>query len=170
MGDEEGVRETDGETSEGAVDSEASGQTTGGTAPFVFLLGFVGFLASVVAFVADLLTDYDVFRSLLVNAASAAVLVFWAARDTLTDSESSVDSASGAAGTGLLLLGLYLLGGAAIVGVTSLVHGRFDVVPWAAGVGLLLVIVGFAVFPRETILERDSEDADETGVHEESDG
>ena len=134
------------------------------TAPILFLLGFVGFVGSLVAFVADLLTGYDVVRSLLVNAGSVAILVVWAARDTLTDPESSVDSAGGAAGTGLLLIGLYLTVGAVVVGVTSLVHDRFDVVPWAAGLGVVLVVVGFLVLPRERILTADDsgDNAEET--------
>ena len=140
------------------------------TAPYLFLLGLLGFVGSLVAFVADLITGFDVVRSLAVNAASVGLLVFWAARDTLTDPESSVDSAGGAAGTALLLLGFYLLVGAAIVGVTSLVHGRFSVVPWAAGLGVVLVVVGFLVLPRETILADSEAGEQPTETAEESDG
>ena len=147
-----------------------SAEESGSTAPFLFLFGLLGFLGSLVAFVADLVTEYDIVRSLLINAVSVVVLVFWAARDTLTDPESSVDSTSGAAGTGLLLLGLYLAAGAAVVGVTSLRHGRFDVVPWTAGAGVALVIVGFLVLPRERILSDSEADASEAETAEESDG
>lgn len=148
-----------------SIDGEAvPADRDGSTSPFLFLVGLVGFVGSLVAFVADLVTGYDVLRSLVVNAVSVAVLVFWAARDTLTDPESSVDSAGGAAGTALLLLGLYLVFGAAVVGVTSLLHDRFGVVPWAAGAGLLLVVVGFVVLPREAILCADETTADEAGT------
>ncbi|WP_340098950.1 hypothetical protein [Salinibaculum salinum] len=149
--------------------AESADGTTNGTAPFLFLLGLVGFLGSVVAFFGDLLTGYDILRSLLINAASAALLVWWAATDTLTDPESSVDSRGGAAGTGLLLLGLYLALGAAVVGVTSPVHDRFDIVPWAAGLGILLVVAGFVVLPRKTILTADGDDESATTTGEEPD-
>ena len=164
MGDDAADGTPDDPTPAGSDDTDAS------TAPILFLVGLLGFVGSLVAFVADLVTGYDVARSLAVNAASVGLLVFWAARDTLTDPESSVDSASGAAGTGLLLVGLYLLVGAAVVGVTSLVHGRFDVVPWAAGLGLALVLVGFVVLPRETILADGETDADGPETADESDG
>lgn len=144
--------------------SESGALTTDGTAPFLFLLGLVGFLGSFVAFVADLVTGYGPLRSLLLNAASAALLVWWAATDTLSDPESSVASRSGAAGTGLLLLGLYLVLGAAVVGVTSLIHDRFDIVPWGAGLGILLGLVGFFVLPRETILTADEEETVDDGA------
>jgi protein-S-isoprenylcysteine O-methyltransferase Ste14 len=165
MGDDGAGSENDGTPDT----TESTDGTTNGTAAFLFLLGLVGFCGSVVAFLADLLTGYDILRSLLVNAASAALLVWWAATDTLTDPESSVDSRGGAAGTGLLLLGLYLALGAAVVGVTSLVHDRFDIVPWAAGLGILLVVVGFVVLPRETILTADDDDESATTTGEESD-
>jgi hypothetical protein len=138
------------------------------TAPFLFLFGLLGFVGSLVAFVADLVTGYDILRSLVVNTASVGLLVFWAARDTLTDPDSSVDSTGGAAGTAILLLGLYLVLGAAVVGVTSLVHDRFGLVPWTGGLGLLLVVVGFVVLPRETILDEGDDEAVETA--EESNG
>lgn len=163
-------READDPNPDPNADPDTSGDRDESTAPYLFLLGLLGFVGSLVAFVADLVTGFDVVRSLAVNAVSVGLLVFWAARDTLTDPDSNVESASGAAGTALLLLGLYLLVGAAVVGVTSLVHGRFSVVPWAAGLGLVLVVVGFLVLPRETILA-DSEDGEQpTETTEESDG
>lgn len=155
-----------GSEDDDAPDTATADETTTGTAPFLFLLGLVGFLGSVATFLADLLTGYDVLRSLLVNAASAALLVWWAATDTLTDPESSVDSRSGAAGTGLLLLGLYLALGAAVVGVTSLVHDRFDIVPWAAGLGVLLVVAGFVVLPRRMILAAEGDESATTAEEE----
>ncbi|MEF8786277.1 MAG: hypothetical protein V5A45_10125 [Haloarculaceae archaeon] len=164
MGDDGGDSANDGLDTAASTDG-----TTNGTAPFLFLLGLVGVLGSLVAFLADLWTGYDILRSLLINAASVALLVWWAATDTLTDPESSVDSRGGAAGTGLLLLGLYLVCGAAVVGVTSLVHDRFDIVPWAAGLGILLVVAGFVVLPRKTILTADGDDEPATTTGEEPD-
>jgi hypothetical protein len=166
MGDD-GAGDDDTETAaDGTTATESAG---GSTAPFLFLLGLLGFVASLVAFAADLVTGHDILRSLAVNVGSVAVLVFWAARDTLTDPDSSVDSTGGAVGTGLLLLGLYLVVGAAVVGVTSLVHDRFSVVPWAVGVGLALVVVGFLVLPRERILSGTDEPA-ESETDTESEG
>lgn len=149
--------------------TETADETPTGAAPFLFLLGLIAFLGSAVAFLADLLTGYSILRSLLVNAASAALLVWWAATDTLTDPDSSVDSQSGAAGTGLLLLGVYLVLGAVVVGVTSLIHDRFDIVPWTAGLGILLVVIGFVVLPRQMILAADGDDESATISGEEPD-
>lgn len=147
-----------------------SDERTGGASPFVFLLGLVAFVGSLVAFVADLVTGYNVARSLLVNAASAVVLVWWAGADTLSDPDSEVTTSGGAAGTGLLLLGIYLLLGAVVVGVTSLVHDRFDLVPWAAGLGVVAMVAGFLIFPRGSVLSREGEtDSDEMGTRERED-
>jgi hypothetical protein len=141
--------------SEGTETVGTDEERTGSASPFVFLLGLLAFVGSVVAFATDLVTGYDPLRSLLVNAAGAVVLVWWAGADTLSDPDSDVTSQSGAAGTGLLLLGIYLLLGAAIVGVTSLVHNRFGLVPWAAGIGIVAMVVGFLIFPRGSVLGED---------------
>lgn len=154
--------DTDPERTDVAVTSDDGGG--GSASPLVFLLGLLAFLGSLVAFVADVVTSHDVLRSLLVNAASAVVLVWWAAADTLSDPDSNVTTRKGAAGTGLLLLGIYLLAGAAVVGVTSLVHGRFDVVPWVAGLGGVAVVVGFLVFPRGSVVERVEDDGTDPAV------
>lgn len=156
---------TSGETVD--PDATAAGDDTGArdgttgpdTAPFLFLLGLVGFLGSTVAFLADLATGFDVLRSLSVNAASATLLIWWAATDTLSDPESSVDSKRGAAGTGLALLGAYLVVAAAVVGVTSPLHDRLPLVPWAAGLGIVLAVIGFFALPREAIRSADDEES-----------
>lgn len=135
------------------------GTTGPGTAPFLFLLGLVGFLGSIVALLADLATGFDVLRSLFVNAASATLLIWWAATDTLSDPESSVDSKRGAAGTGLALLGAYLVVAAAVVGVTSPLHDRLSLVPWTAGLGIVLAVIGFFALPREAIRSADDGDS-----------
>jgi len=137
-------------------------------APFVFLAGLVLFLASLAAFVADLVTGHDVLRSLAANAVGVAVLVTWAAYDTLVDPTSNVDTRGGAAGTGVLLCGVYLVLAAVVVGVTSVVHGRLELAMWAGGLGLVFVVLGFVAFPSEAVVEDEASDA-ESGTSE-SDG
>jgi peptidoglycan/LPS O-acetylase OafA/YrhL len=139
------------------VTADADEQPTAATAPFVFLLGVILFGASLVAFVADLVTGHDVLRSLGANAVAVAVLVCWAAVDTLSDPDSEVATRRGAAGTGLLLFGLYLVVAGVVVAVTSLVHGRLELALWGGGLGVAVVLVGFVVYPRGTVLDRDSE-------------
>lgn len=129
-------------------------------APYVFLLGLVLFVASLVAFVADLVTGHDVLRSLAVNAIGVGLLVAWAAYDTLVDPESTVSSRGGAAGTGVLLLGLYLALAAVVVGVTSLVHGRLELALWAGGLGVVFVVLGFLAFPSDALAAEDGAVAD----------
>lgn len=132
---------------------ESADGTTGTASPLVFLLGLVVFVASVLAFLADLVTGHAIVRGLLANAGSAVLLVWWAAADTLSDPDSEVTTRTGAAGTGLLLLGIYLLAASAVVGLTSPFHGRLDLVPWSAGVGVVFVVAGFVVFPTGTVID-----------------
>jgi drug/metabolite transporter (DMT)-like permease len=122
-------------------------------APVVFLFGLCVVLVSLAAFVADLVTGHDVVRSLAANAAGVAVLVGWAAYDTLVDPTSRVTSRGGAAGTGVLLCGLYLVAVGVVVAATSVVHGRLELAAWAGGLGVALVAVGFLAFPSETVVE-----------------
>jgi hypothetical protein len=122
-------------------------------APFVFLVGLLVVLASVAAFVADLVTGHDIIRTLAANAAGVAVLVTWAAYDTLVDPASTVTSRGGAAGTGMLLCGIYLVAVGVVVAATSVVHGRLELAVWAGGLGVILVVVGFLAFPGETVTE-----------------
>lgn len=135
---------------------------SGGASPLVFLVGLLVFLGSLVTFVADLVTGHDVSRSLVANAGGVVVLVVWAAVDTLSDPESSVATRRGAAGTALLLVGLYLVAGAIIVGVTSFVHDQLRLAGWYLGGGIGLSLVGFAVLPRERILDAETQEADAT--------
>jgi hypothetical protein len=121
----------------------------------VFLLGAVAFFGGAAAFLADIVTGHGVVRSLLINAVAAVVLVGWAAVDTLSDPDSTVDSRSGAAGTALLLFGLYLLVAAVVVGVTSIWHGRLQIAVVLGGGAAVAVVVGFLVFPREAIVGDD---------------
>lgn len=159
------MAEDDASESTGADSDEDTDENInvpgGAASPLIFLLGAALFVGSLVAFGADLLTGHDITRSIAANGVSALVLVWWAGADTLSDPDSTVDSRSGAAGTGLLLLGLYLLAGAVVVGVTSVVHDRFGLVPWLAGLGVALVVVGVVVFPRGTLVEAQTDDEEE---------
>jgi hypothetical protein len=123
------------------------------TAPLLFALGLILFVAGTVAFLADLVTGHGVVRSLLANALGAFLLVGWAARDTLADPDAAVDSPGGAAGTAILLYGLYLLLAGVIVAVTSFRHGRLPVGLGLAGAAVALIVVGFLVFPRGSITD-----------------
>lgn len=130
-----------------------SGEIRGGS-PWVFLLGLVVFLGSVVLFVVDLLGTGTVLRSLGANAASAAILIAWAAHDTLFDPNSEVDTRGGAVGTALLLYGLYLAVAGAVVGATGLVfHDRPILGAWYLGLAVFATLVGFLAFPTEAVVE-----------------
>jgi hypothetical protein len=130
-----------------------SGEIRGGS-PWVFLLGLVVFLGSAVLFVVDLLGTGTVLRSLGANAASAAILIAWAAHDTLFDPNSEVDTRGGAVGTALLLYGLYLAVAGAVVGATGLVfHDRPILGAWYLGLAVFATLVGFLAFPTEAVVE-----------------
>lgn len=128
-----------------------------GRLQIVFLVGFVFFLGSLATFVADLVTGHDILRSLAINAGGVLLLIGWAAYDTLLDPDSVVSSRGGAAGTGVLLCGVYLVLAAVVVAATSIVHGRLELAGWSGGVGLLLVVLGFIAFPSDTLINDDGE-------------
>jgi hypothetical protein len=132
---------------------------TATSAPLLFLLGGLAFLGGAGAFLVDLAAGNDVGRSLVVNAAGALVLVGWAAIDTLADPESAVDSRSGAAGTALLLYGLYLFGVALVVGVTSVRHGRPGLALPCGGGAVVAAVVGLVVFPTGVVVDGRDGDA-----------
>jgi hypothetical protein len=134
-------------------------------APLGFLTGALMFAGSVLAFLVDLVTGHGVLRSLLLNAAGAAVLVAWAAGDTLSDPESGVATRAGAAGTGVLLYGLYVLLAGLVVAATTVRHGRLDLGLALVGAGAVAVLVGAVVFPRETVLPEETagRDGDDGG-------
>jgi hypothetical protein len=133
------------------------------TAPLVYLVGFLAFLVSAVAFLADLVTGHDILRSLAVNATAAAVLVVWAAADTLNDPASKVEEGTGAAGVAVMFHGLYLVLAGGVVALTSFRHGRLLVGLALGAAGVVSVVVGFALVPRGAIVDDDSEDPAETG-------
>lgn len=127
--------------------------------PWLFLLGLVVFLGSVVLFVVDLVRGVDVFRSVLANATGAVVLIGWAALDTLGDPDSEVATVGGAAGTALLLYGLYLLVTGAVLATTGLfAHDRPALGFAYLGLSLLAVLVGYLVFPTGAVVNDSRQD------------
>lgn len=129
-----------------------------GSSPWLFLLGGVVFLGAAVLFVYDLLRGVDVIRSVTGNAVGAALLILWAAHDTLYDPNSDVATTSGAAGTALLLYGLYLLGAGLVLVVSSLLHGQLQVGLLFLGAGIAAVLVGFFIFPTGAVLDSDADE------------
>lgn len=131
--------------------------TDSGTSPWLFLFGLVVFLGSAVLFVVDLLRGIDILRSVVGNAVGAVLLIGWAALDTLSTPESEVATRGGAAGTALLLYGLYLLGTGAVIVLTGLFfHDRLAL----GGLYLVLsvgaVVLGYLVFPVGSVVGEDS--------------
>jgi hypothetical protein len=146
-GDGGGADGNGGGGTEGGGDGERDAPGTGGSIQWLFLLGLLVFVAGLVAFVADLATGHDVVRSLVANAVGAVLLVSWAGLDSYRDPDSGVTSIGGTVGTGLILVGLYLLGAGVVVAATSLVHDRLMVgVAMVAG-GIPLVLGGFVAYP-----------------------
>ncbi len=140
------------------VDDHGSGESEGGessrpvTAPLLFLVGLVTFAGGAVGLLADLATGHDILRSLLVNGGGAGLLVTWAAVDTLSDPEARVATATGAAGTALLLYGLYMVVVGLVVAATTVLHGRLWLGVGMSASGAAGMLVGFLVFPRESVL------------------
>lgn len=122
------------------------------TAPLLFLVGLVAFAGGAVGFLADLVTGHDILRSLLVNGGGAGLLVTWAAVDTLGDPDARVATATGAAGTALLLYGLYMIVVGLVVAATTFRHGRLWLGVGMSASGAAGMLVGFLVFPRESVL------------------
>lgn len=145
----------DGAGTGGGADGDSPGD--GGsarpvTAPLLFLVGLIAFAGGAVAFLADLVTGHDVLRSLLINGGGAGLLVTWAAVDTLSDPDARVATATGAAGTALLLYGLYMVVVGLVVAATTFRHGRLWLGVGMSASGAAGMLVGFLVFPRESVL------------------
>jgi len=153
-----------GGDSQAPADGTARSPSTGGGLPWVFLLGFLFFVASALAFAADLATGHDVQRSLAVNFLAAVSLVAWAGIDSYTDTDSGVETRAGALGTGLILVGLYLLGAGLVVAASSPLHGRLVIGLAMVALGVPLVLGGFLAFPRERLpVGEDAADPTEAG-------
>lgn len=131
-----------------------------GSSPWLFLLGLVIFIGSVLLFVVDLIRGVDVLRSIAANGVGTALLIAWAAHDTLRNPDSEVGSPGGAAGTALLLYGLYLLGSGLVITVTGLIHDHATLGFIYLGLAIVTVILGYAIFPKGAVLseETDAED------------
>ena len=128
--------------------------TWDGGSPWLFLVGLVLFLGSGLLFAADAIRGVDVFRGVAANALGAALLMTWAAHDTLHDPDSEVATRGGAAGTALLLYGLYLLVAGVVIGATGLLfHAYARLALWYLGLAVAAVLVGFLVFPTEAVVD-----------------
>jgi hypothetical protein len=147
--------------------STASSDWEGGS-PWLFLLGLLVFLGSALLFLADLARDVDVLRSLVANTLGAALLITWAAHDTLHDPNSEVATTGGAAGTALLLYGLYLLGAGIVIAITSVFHDRLVLGLLYAAVAFVAATVGFLIFPTEAVLEDGTADEDDRNTEGDS--
>ncbi len=140
-----------------------------GGSPWLFFLGLIIFLAAGLLFVADLIRGVDVLRSLAGNAVGVALLIIWAAHDTLRNPESEVASTRGAAGTALLLYGLYLLIAGVVIAVTGLVHDRLQLGIWYVGMAVVTILLGLVIFPRDAFSE-DNETATAQETSTETEG
>lgn len=161
-------------TSQAGAATEGEASHAGGSLPWLFLFGLLLFVASLVAFVADLATGHDVVRSLVSNAVGAVVLVAWAGLDSYRDPDSGVTTLGGAVGTGLILVGLYLLAAGLVVALTSVVHDRLVVGLAMAAGGLPLVLGGFVAYPIDPLTSADEQgemgDGSATGTTAEDSG
>jgi hypothetical protein len=137
-------------------------QSGGRLANALYLVGFVGFLGTAVAFLVLVALGSDPQPALLGNAIAAGLLVVWAASDTLGDPDSEVTSVPGAVGTGMLLLGVYGILAGIVVAATSPWHDRFAFVWLFAGGGAIAGVLGFATFPLEVVMS-DTPTADDEG-------
>lgn len=131
--------------------------------PWLFLLGLVVFLGSTLLFVVDLVRGVDVIRSVAANGVGAIVLIGWAALDTYRSGESGVDTVSGAAGTALLLYGIYLSIAGFVVGLTGLfAHDRLIIGVTYLGLSVGAVVAGYLIMPIGALLGSDDEDPDDS--------
>lgn len=142
---------------------EQNGSVWQTLSPFVFLLGIVVFLGSILWFLVALIQGSDPFRAIATNAVGAGVMMVWAAKDTLSDPDSEVATVGGATGTALLLYGAYLvLAGVTITATGLLFHERANLGLWYIGLAIVATIVGFLIFPTEAVIEDGTDDEDQT--------
>jgi hypothetical protein len=134
-----------------------------GSSPWLFLLGLAVFLASALLFVADLIRGVDVLRSIGANGIGTALLIAWAAHDTLLIPNSEVATPPGAAGTALLLYGLYLLGAGVVIAVTGLVHDHLQLGFWYVGLAIVAVGLGYFIFPKGAVISGEPDMTDSGG-------
>ncbi len=140
-------------------------ETWDGASPLLFLAGAAIFLASIVLFGYDIFAGNDPFRGIVANAVGGAMLIAWAALDTLQDPNSEVNSQGGAVGTALLLYGIYLLLGGVTVAATGLFfHERGAIGLWYVGLAIGSIIIGFLIFPTESVVEADKDTENQDGT------
>ncbi|GEM_PF-3594350 len=137
-----------------------------GGSPWLFFLGLIIFLGSGLLFLADLLRGIDVLRSIAANAVGVALLITWAAHDTLNNPDSEVASTSGAAGTALLLYGLYLLASGAVIALTGLFHDRLQLGFIYVGLAIVTILIGLKIFPTGALTD---DEQDESAVDDQTD-
>jgi hypothetical protein len=136
-----------------------SDETRPSSRPWLFLLGLLVFLGSVLLFLVDLFRGVAIIRSVSANAVGAVILMVWAALDTLTDPNSDVESRGGATGTALLLYGIYLFLAGITIAVTGLLfHDQLQLGLWYLGLAVLGILVGFLIFPAGTVVDEDDTD------------
>ena len=134
-----------------------------GSSPWLFLAGLAVFFGSIVLFVADLIRGVDVLRSIAANGVGTALLIVWAAHDTLLNPDSEVGTPAGAAGTALLLYGLYLLGAGVVIAVTGLIHDHLQLGFWYLGLAVLAVAIGYFIFPKGAVISAETDMTDPEG-------
>lgn len=129
-----------------------------GSSPWLFLLGLVVFLGSAVLFIVNLVRGVDVLRAIGANGLGTALLIAWAAHDTLRNPDSEVGTPGGAAGTALLLYGLYLFGSGLVIAVTGLFHDHWRLGLIYLGLAVVTVVLGYAIFPTGAVLSEESDE------------
>ena len=139
-----------------------------GASPWLFLVGLVVFLGSLFLFVADVIRQVDVLRGVVLNAVGAVFLIAWAAHDTLFDPNSEVATRGGAAGTALLLYGLYLVLAGVVISATGLWHDYLLIGLFYLPLAVVAVLVGLLIFPTEAVMEDDTDDGTPTDESETS--
>jgi len=150
-----------------AADDE---ETRASSRPWLFLLGLLVFLGSTLLFLVDLFRGVGIVRSVSANAVGAVILMAWAALDTLSDPNSEVESRGGAAGTALLLYGIYLFFAGITIAVTGLLfHEQLQLGLWYLGLALVGILVGFLIFPVGTVTDDDPDDDPIAEGHDEDD-
>lgn len=138
------------------ADDTASPTSWDGSSPWLFFVGALVFTVALVLFVYDLAAGNDVLRGIAANGVGAALLIAWAAHDTLSDPDSEVATTGGAAGTALLLYGLYLFVSGFVIAVTGLlVHDRGGLGLWYVGLAIITVAIGFVIFPTASVIDEE---------------
>ncbi len=136
-------------------------ETWDGASPLLFLGGAAIFLGGIALFGYDLFAGNDPFRGIVGNAVGAALLIGWAALDTVQDPNSEVNTGGGAAGTALLLYGMYLLLGGVTIAATGLFfHERGAIGLWYVGLAIVSIVIGFLIFPTGSVVSEEESETD----------